>query len=145
MKNPIKGVITKMVTNEVLSRFLRSGELVAIGTELRNAIIIEEIENNMERNTQTLLDQFLKNVNKNNEIIRPELAIPTFILGQLLQLLPLDKNDPLWKLQHRITDCLAEFDLEGARKELLTVEIPSERTELISSILLTIKTVIERM
>ncbi|MFQ6123306.1 MAG: hypothetical protein ACE5R6_01685 [Candidatus Heimdallarchaeota archaeon] len=92
-----------------------------------------------------MLDQFLKNVEKKREILWPELAIPAFFLGQLLQQLQLDENDPFWKVKNKITNYLAEFDLKGARKELLTIELPSKRTDLITSILLVIKTIIGKM
>ena len=49
-----------MVETELLSRFLRSGDAVAVVEELRDDLIIEQIENNVKKTTQTLLNQFFE-------------------------------------------------------------------------------------
>jgi len=132
-----------MVETELLSRFLQSGESVAIGGEIRDHIVIDRLEQQARRTTQTLLDQFFQKIDRKTAIIYPDVAIPVFLLGKLLQMTPLDKMNPLRTLQDIVSGYIEEFDLEGVKRELLAAEDPPTRTELVSSILRTIRALLE--
>ena len=136
-------MVSKMVETKLLTRFLQSGESVATAMELRDDIIIEELERKVEKTTQTLLDQFFQTIDKNTEILNPEVVIPTFFLGKLLQQIPLGKTNPLRKLRDTVSNHLDEYNLEAARIVLQSAGRSPKKNELVSSILQTIRTILE--
>ena len=69
----------------LLSRFLQSGNAVAVGGEIRDNIVIERLEDQAQETTPTLLEQFLNELDNNSEVPSFEIMMPIFLLQNLLQ------------------------------------------------------------
>lgn len=134
-----------MNESQLLTRFLQSGETVAVGGEIRDDIVIEKLENHARSTTETLLDHFFNDLDRPPEILQPDIVIPIFMLGKLLQMIPLRETHPLRDLQVTVSELLANNDLEQAQNELLAVETPPTNSELVLSILQTIRTLLDRV
>ena len=132
-----------MVETELLTRFLQSGESVAVVRELKDDIIIEQLETQAKRTTQTLLNQFFETMDVPSEISNPEVVIPVFYLGKLLQSISLHHKNPMKPLQDTISNYIEELDLENVKKTLSETEIPPTRMEMVIAILQIIKTLLE--
>jgi len=132
-----------MVETELLTRFLHSGESVAVVGELRDDIIIEQLENQAKRTTQTLLNQFFEFLDVPSEVPNPEVVIPVFYLGKLLQSISLHHKNPIKPLQDKISNYIEDLDLENVIKSLSNTDIPLTRTEVVISILQIIKTLLD--
>ncbi len=67
------------------------------------------------------------------------------MLSKCLQILPLREKYSLQDLQAKIFEHFENVDLKQAQQELLAVEAPSTNSELILSVLQTIRTLIDRV
>ena len=88
-----------MNESQLLTRFLQSGETVAVGGEIRDEIVIEKLEDHARSTTETLLDHFFNELDLQTEIPQPDIVIPIFMLSKCLQILPLREKYSLQDLQ----------------------------------------------
>ena len=134
-----------MNESRLLTRFLQSGEAVAVGGEIREDIVLEKLEDHTRSTTETLLDHYLNDLDLQVEIPQPDIVIPIFMLVKLLQMFPRREIPPLLGIQANLTKHLENFDLGPAQHELIRVDTPLTNSELILSVLQTIRTFIDRV
>ena len=134
-----------MNETQLLTRFLQSGEMVAVGGEIREDIVLEKLENHARSTTETLLDLFFNDLDLQTEIPQSDIIIPNFMPGKFLQMPPLKELSPLQGLQTNLTEHLENNDLEQAQHELIEVEPSPTNSELVLSVLQKIKTLINRV
>ena len=134
-----------MNETQLLTRFLQSGEMVAVGGEIRENIVHEKLEDHARSTTETLLDHFFNDLDLQTEIPQPDIVIPIFMLGKFLQMPPLRELSPIQGLQANLTEHLENNDLEQAQQEPIEVEIPPTNSDLVLSVLQRIRTLIDRL
>ena len=134
-----------MNESQLLTRFLQSGETVAVGGDIRDDIIIEKLEDHVRSTTETLLDHFFNDLDLPAEIPQPDIVIPIFMFGKFLQMIPLRETHNLRDLQANISKYFENTDLEQAQQELIAIEASLTNSDLVLSVLQTIRTQIDRV
>ena len=123
----------------LLSRFLRSGNPIAVGGEIRDNLVVETLEEQAQVTTHTLLDQFLNGLDNNSEIPCADILMPVFLLQNLLQKIHLDDRDPLCVLRDTVSEGINNLDFKNIQQ---TVQIPTD-LELVTAIIQVIRALIE--
>ncbi len=123
----------------LLSRFLQSGNPIAVGGEIRDNLVVETLEEQAQVTTHTLLDQFLNGLDNNFEIPCADILMPVFLLQNLLQEIHLDDGHPLCVLRDTVSEGINNLDFKNIQQ---TVQIPTD-LELVTAIIQVIRALIK--